>query len=71
MVKIAPENYFEKAVNEGGKKEIYTVLLKALYGTLVASLLFWKDWTNERDRWSFETNSYETCVIKKTVDGKQ
>ena len=40
LVNIGPENYYDKLVIEGGKKVIYTTLLKGFYGTLVSKLIF-------------------------------
>ena len=39
LVNIDPDNYSDKVVIEGGKKVIYEVLLKELYGKLVSILL--------------------------------
>jgi hypothetical protein len=46
-------------------------LLKALYGTLQAAMLFWKDLTKNLEEWGFEINPYDWCVANKMIDGKQ
>ena len=71
LVKIVPGKYSSKDVNGEVKEDIYAVLLKALYDTLVEIFLFWKDQKNKLDVWRFETNSFDTCVINNTLDGKQ
>ena len=42
LVKIDQLKFTDKVVLKGGQKVIYAVLKKALYGALIASLLFWK-----------------------------
>ena len=57
---------------ENGKKVLYTQLNKALYGTVQASLLFWKRLSSFLiDKHGFERNPYDFCVVNKSVDGKQ
>ena len=51
---------------------IYTELSKALYGTLQAALLFWKNLSafliNEH---GFDVDPYDWCVVNKDIKGKQ
>jgi hypothetical protein len=57
---------------ERGKKVLYTRLNKALYGTVQASLLFWKRLSTFLiDVHGFERNPYDWCVVNKTINGKQ
>ena len=46
-------------VEEKGQKVIYGRANKALYGTLNASLLFWKDLTSTIDEWYFGDDNDE------------
>ena len=50
---------------------IYAVLKKSLYGVLIASLLFCWDLPGLLGSWGFDTNPYDSCVMNKTVYGKQ
>ena len=50
---------------------IYAVPKKALYGALIASLLFWRDMSGALQSWGFEPNPYDRSVMNKTVGGKQ
>ena len=50
---------------------MYVKLKKALYGTLQAALLFWKNLMNVLIEWGFVVNPYDWCVAKKMVNGKQ
>ena len=58
--------------DERGKKVLYVVLNKALYGTLQAAMLFWEELsgflTNEL---GFITNPYDSCVVNKVINGTQ
>jgi hypothetical protein len=44
--------------------------MNALYGTMVASLLFYKKFVTSLKKQGFELNPYDPCVANKTVDGK-
>jgi hypothetical protein len=50
---------------------MYVQLMKALYGTLQAALLFWQDLTSQMEKWGFKLNPYDWCVTNKMVSGKQ
>ena len=50
---------------------IYSSLKKALYGALIAGLLFWWDMYGALGCWGFKPNPYDSCVMNKTVDKKQ
>ena len=57
---------------EQGKSVIYTKLSKALYGTLQAALLFWKDMSKFLVKeLGFVVSLYDWCVVNKTINGKQ
>jgi hypothetical protein len=47
------------------------ILLKALYGTLQAALLFWENLSSQLKEWGFKLNAYDFCVANKTVNHKQ
>ena len=71
LVKVDP-SYGEFMTKEQGKSVIYTELSKALYGTLQAALLFWKDMSKFLVKeLGFIVNPYDWCVINKTINGKQ
>ena len=47
-------------------------LQKALYGTLQAAILFWKDLTKFlTEELGFIINLYDSCIVNKIIDGKQ
>jgi hypothetical protein len=69
--KIDPQQYEKHTVYERGKPIIYVILLKALYGTLQAALLFWENLSSQLKEWGFNLNPYDFCMANKTVNHKQ
>jgi hypothetical protein len=63
--------YKEFVSIEHGKCVIYTKLNKALYGTMQASLLFWRKFKGFLTDLGFEENPYDSCVVNKMINGKQ
>ena len=71
LVKVDP-TYAEFVSKEKGKTVIHTELSKALYGTLQAALLFWKNLTEFLvTDCGFEVNPYDWFVVNKEINGKQ
>ena len=77
LARINPK-YAKDMVEEKGQKVIYGKANKALYGTLDASLLCWKDLTGTISEWKFSNdndrfilNPYDTCVANCMINGKQ
>ena len=60
-------------MNDYGKNTpvIYAELEKALYGTLEAALLFWKNISSKLISWGFKINPYDSCVANNTINGKK
>jgi hypothetical protein len=71
LTRVDPNKYGRFVTMENGKPVIYIRLLKALYGTLQAALLFWKDLSSLLKKWGFTINPYDECVANKTINGKQ
>lgn len=71
LAKVDPGLYTKYLCTERGKSIMYVQLQKALYGTLSAALLFWKDLSAHLAKEGFEPNPYDSCVVNKMVDGKQ
>ena len=71
LIRVDP-TYTQFLTYETGKKVIYAELNKALYGTVQASYLFWKDLSKFLvDALGFTVNPYDWCVANKMIDGKQ
>ena len=71
MVKIAPEVYGPYVIYENGKRVLYVAVLKALYGMLVASLLWYSKFKKDLEGLGFVFNPYDPCIANKIVNGKQ
>jgi hypothetical protein len=71
LTRVDPKSYQKYTTMEHGKLVIYVQLMKALYGTLQAALLFWEDLTECLIGQGYELNPYDSCVANKMVDGKQ
>jgi hypothetical protein len=71
LVKMDPKLYRKFVKDENGKTVLYVELLKALYGTMRAALLFWKLLFSKLIKWGFIINPYDWSVANKMIDGKQ
>ena len=71
LVDIAPEVYEPYVVMEKNKKVIYVQVLRALYGMLVAALLWYQRFREDLESHGFEFNPYDPCVANKKVKGSQ
>ena len=58
-------------VYENGKAILYMQLLKALYGCIKSTLLWYELFTGELREMGFTLNPYDKCVANKMIDGKQ
>jgi len=71
MARLDPKLYRKYVMIEHGKPALCVELLTALYGTMRASLLFWKKLSQQLVSWGFEINPHDWCVANKTINGKQ
>jgi hypothetical protein len=71
LIKVDPDLYGPYLVTENGKNVIYVQLDKALYVTLTAALLFWKDLVGELLSAGVVVNPYDSCVMNKIIKGSQ
>ena len=62
LVDIAPEVYGPYIVFENGRKVIYVQVLRALYGMLTATLLWYQKFRGDLEKEGFEFNPYDPCV---------
>ena len=72
LVALAPDVY--KSYTSTDKKGSIQLLVQcqnALYGTMVASLLYYRKFTKSLTGIGFELNPYDPCVANKMIDGKQ
>ena len=72
LVKIAPKVYKRfVTVNKKGEKELIVQCLNAIYGTMIASLLYYRKFCKTLTRNGFEMNPYDQCVFNRMVNGNQ
>ena len=70
LCKVEPK-YEDFVAYENGKKVLYLQLLKALYGTLRAALLWYELYVSKLQGLGFKLNPYDLCVANKMIQGKQ
>ena len=56
-------------MNEGKGEVLYVVMMKALYGMLQSSLLYYKKIRQDIEDIGFEINPYDPCVVNQMIDG--
>ena len=71
LISLDPELYKPFVIYENGVMVVYVELLKALYGTLQAALLFYKKLKKDLESIGFKINPYDPCVANRIVNGKQ
>ena len=72
LVEIAPEEYLQYIVKyKRGNSKLLVIFLNVIYGTMVASLLFYENFTDNLKSKGFSMNPYDPCVWNKIVNGKQ
>ena len=71
LVRIEPEVYESYVIQEDNEKVVYVQVLKALYGMLQASLLFYKKLRKDLEEIGFKINPYDPCVANRIVSGKR
>ena len=71
LVEMDPLMYKDKVVYENGVKVIYLEVLKAIYGMLIASLLWYRKFRTELESIGFVFNKYDPCVANRVVNKQQ
>jgi hypothetical protein len=72
LVQIAPNVYKSYVMTDKkGMKQLLVQCQNALYGTMVASLLYYRKFTKSLMSVGLNINPYDPCVANMTVDGTQ
>jgi hypothetical protein len=72
LIQIAPNVYKSYVMTDKkGMKQLLVQCQNALYGTMVANLLYYHKFTKSLASIGFEINPYDPCVVSKTVNGAQ
>ena len=71
LAEIAPYVYNSHiTTDQNGAKQLLVQYQNALYGTMVASLLYYHKFTKILTYVEFRINSYDLCVANKMIDGQ-
>ena len=72
LVAIAPDVYGPYVTKDKkGVKQLLVQCQNALYGTMVASLLYYRKFVKSLTDVGFEINPYDPCVANKIIEGTQ
>jgi hypothetical protein len=71
LTEICPGIYDKYITKEGKRDVLYVRMLMALYGMLIASILYYKKFRKDIESIGFEVNPYDICVANRRVQGKQ
>jgi hypothetical protein len=72
LVEIAPDVYKKYATKDKkGVSQLIVQCQNALYGTMIASLLYYRKFTKSLTDVGYEINPYDPSVANKMIDGKQ
>jgi hypothetical protein len=72
LVEIAPDVYGPYvSKDKKGVKQLLVQCQNALYGTMVASLLYYRKFAKSLTQVGFVINPYDPCVANKMMEGKQ
>ena len=72
LVKVAPTVYGPYvSTDKQGRKQLLVECLNAIYGTMVASLLYYRKFTRSLKNQGYTMNPYDPCVWNKMIRGEQ
>ena len=71
LVQVDPQLYGSHVVYERGRKVIYVQVMKAIYGMLTASLLWYKKFRKDLEGIGFKFNDYDACIANRDKNGSQ
>ena len=71
LLELSPGVYDNDVCYEGKNQILYVQLLKALYGMMIASILYYKKFKKDIEAIRFVAKPYDICVANHMVNGKQ
>jgi Reverse transcriptase (RNA-dependent DNA polymerase) len=71
LVELDPKTYQPFVTEENGKRVLYVQVLQALYGMLIAALLWYKQFRGDLEKVGFKFNPYDPCVANRLVERNQ
>ena len=70
LLEINPKAYKDYVIQERKRKVIYVQILKALYGMIKVSMLYYKKFRADIESIGYKTNPYNSCVSDKMINSK-
>ena len=71
LIQLDPQLYGPHVVYEKERKVLYVQVLRAIYGMLTASLLWYLKFKKDLEGIGFKFNDYDPCIANRMVNGKQ
>lgn len=71
FVETGPEKYTKFVCVGQGRNTLYLKLKKALYGTIRAAQILYKDLVSTLQDLGFSLNPYDECAANKCINGHQ
>ena len=71
LVQVDPQLYGSHVVYERGRTVIYVPVMKAIYGILTASLLWYQKFRKDLEGIGFVFNNYDACIANREKNGSQ
>ena len=71
LIQLDPQLYGPYVVYEKERKILYVQLLRAIYGMLTASLLWYLKFKKDLENTGFKFNIYDPCIPNRMVNGSQ
>ena len=68
---LCPETHSKYFIHQNNTKVLHVETKKALYGMMLSSLLFYKDFRKDLESIGSVVNSYDICVANRTINGYQ
>jgi len=71
LIEIDPEINQDYVELEDGRRTLYVIMLRALYGMMMSSVLYYMKFQEDLKSIGFQGNPYDPCVANRTVKGNQ
>ena len=71
LVDLDTKLYADHVVYYGKNKILYVLMLKGLYGMLIASLLYYRRFVKDIKKIAFVLNPYDLCTTNRIINGLQ
>jgi len=71
LLQMDYEKYADFVTEQNGRKILYVVMSKALYGMLESALLYYRKFRKDIEERGYTVNPYDPCVANKIINGRQ